>query len=131
MEAVKALGSIPTRTSFRSPWQNGIAERWVGSCRRDLLDPAGDRSLGNIKTQHEKLSMDARRSPRRILDDRLEDQPPNLLRGLSSPDRLPDFGDHPPIQMETSPVPADDRFWCNDDEGVFPSRPRSTDDNPE
>src|SRR5258705_11345557 len=21
-----------------SPWQNGIAERWVGSCRRDLLD---------------------------------------------------------------------------------------------
>ncbi len=21
-----------------SPWQNGVAERWVGSCRRDLLD---------------------------------------------------------------------------------------------
>jgi putative transposase len=28
----------PVRTSFRSPWQNGIAERWVESCRRDLLD---------------------------------------------------------------------------------------------
>jgi putative transposase len=26
------------RTSFKSPWQNGVAERWVGSCRRDLLD---------------------------------------------------------------------------------------------
>ena len=26
------------RTSIRSPWQNGIAERWVGSCRRELLD---------------------------------------------------------------------------------------------
>jgi len=26
------------RTSFQSPWQNGIAERWVESCRRDLLD---------------------------------------------------------------------------------------------
>jgi putative transposase len=36
--AVKAIGSQPTRTSFRSPWQNGVAERWVGSCRRDLLD---------------------------------------------------------------------------------------------
>jgi transposase InsO family protein len=36
--AVKATGIIPKRTSFRSPWQNGIAERWVGSCRRDLLD---------------------------------------------------------------------------------------------
>jgi putative transposase len=28
----------PTRTSYRSPWQNGVAERWVQSCRRDLLD---------------------------------------------------------------------------------------------
>jgi putative transposase len=28
----------PIRTSHRSPWQNGIAERWVESCRRDLLD---------------------------------------------------------------------------------------------
>jgi transposase InsO family protein len=25
------------RTSFRSPWQNGVAERFVGNCRRDLL----------------------------------------------------------------------------------------------
>jgi putative transposase len=32
------IGSQPVRTAFRSPWQNGIAERWVGSCRRDLLD---------------------------------------------------------------------------------------------
>jgi putative transposase len=28
----------PVRTSFESPWQNGVAERWVESCRRDLLD---------------------------------------------------------------------------------------------
>ncbi len=36
--AVREMGSQPTRTAFRSPWQNGVAERWVGSCRRDLLD---------------------------------------------------------------------------------------------
>jgi putative transposase len=36
--AVKAMGSKPRRTSFRCPWQNGVAERWIGSCRRDLLD---------------------------------------------------------------------------------------------
>jgi putative transposase len=36
--AVSAIGLSPTRTSFRSPWQNGVAERWVGSCRRDSLD---------------------------------------------------------------------------------------------
>src|SRR5467141_1520875 len=36
--AVRALSVSPVRTSFESPWQNGVAERWVGSCRRDLLD---------------------------------------------------------------------------------------------
>ena len=36
--AVKTLGITPTRTSYRSPWQNGVAERWVQSCRRDLFD---------------------------------------------------------------------------------------------
>jgi putative transposase len=35
---VSDMGSHPTRTAFRCPWQNGVAERWVGSCRRDLLD---------------------------------------------------------------------------------------------
>src|ERR1017187_8939664 len=36
--AVRSLKMSPVRTSFESPWQNGIAERWVESCRRDLLD---------------------------------------------------------------------------------------------
>jgi transposase InsO family protein len=38
ISTVKSLGIEPKRTSFRSPWQNGVAERWVGNCRRDLLD---------------------------------------------------------------------------------------------
>jgi transposase InsO family protein len=38
VSTVKAIGSQPVRTAFRSPWQNGIAERSVGSVRRDLLD---------------------------------------------------------------------------------------------
>jgi transposase InsO family protein len=38
IETVKSFGNQPKRTSFRSPWQNGVAERWIGSCRRDLLD---------------------------------------------------------------------------------------------
>jgi transposase InsO family protein len=36
--AIRSMKIIPTRTSIRSPWQNGVAERWVGSCRRELLD---------------------------------------------------------------------------------------------
>lgn len=38
VSAMRAMGSQPMRTAFRSPWQNGVAERWVGSCRRDLLE---------------------------------------------------------------------------------------------
>src|ERR1019366_5468309 len=36
--AVRSLKMSPVRTSFESPWQNGVAESWVGSCRRDMLD---------------------------------------------------------------------------------------------
>jgi len=36
--AVRSLRMSPIRTSLESPWQNGVAERWVESCRRDLLD---------------------------------------------------------------------------------------------
>ena len=35
---MKAMGCEPVRTAYRSPWQNGVAEPWVGSVRRDLLD---------------------------------------------------------------------------------------------
>jgi transposase InsO family protein len=38
VNTMKSLGIAPKRTAFRSPWQNGVAERWVGNCRRDLLD---------------------------------------------------------------------------------------------
>src|SRR5208283_3071887 len=37
-EAFRSFGTEPVRTAYRSPWQKGIAERWVGTCRRELLD---------------------------------------------------------------------------------------------
>src|SRR5438270_533702 len=36
--ALRSLQITAVQTSIQSPWQNGVAERWVGSCRRDLLD---------------------------------------------------------------------------------------------
>ena len=33
-----SAGISVIRTSYRSPWQNGVAERWVRSFRNDLLD---------------------------------------------------------------------------------------------
>ena len=35
---LKATGLRPKRTGVQSPWQNGTAERWIGSCRREMLD---------------------------------------------------------------------------------------------
>jgi len=32
------LGFTPKPTSVQAPWQNGTAERWIESCRRELLD---------------------------------------------------------------------------------------------
>jgi putative transposase len=54
-EAVESLGLRAVRTSFRSPWQNGVAERWVGSCRRDLLDhimPLNERHLKRLLSEY-------------------------------------------------------------------------------
>jgi len=55
MDAVKSVGIQPKRTSFRSPWQNGVAERWVGNCRRDLLDHAivlNERHLKRLMSEY-------------------------------------------------------------------------------
>ncbi len=35
---ITAVGTEPSQSAFRSPWQNGVAERWVGSVRRELLE---------------------------------------------------------------------------------------------
>jgi putative transposase len=37
-DRVDGLGLEQIRTAFRSPWQNGFAERWIGSLRRDCLN---------------------------------------------------------------------------------------------
>src|SRR2546429_1944478 len=59
--AVKATRIIPKQTSFRSPWQNGVAERWVGSCRRDLLD-----HIVALNERHLKRLLSERSEERRV-----------------------------------------------------------------
>ena len=53
--AIRFLNLKALRTSFASPWQNGVAERWVGCCRRDLLDhviPLNERHLKRLLSEH-------------------------------------------------------------------------------
>ena len=42
---LEATGLEPKRTGIQAPWQNGLAERWVGSCRRELLAARGKSSV--------------------------------------------------------------------------------------
>ena len=35
---LEAAGLEPKRTSAQAPWQNGLAERWIGSCQWEILD---------------------------------------------------------------------------------------------
>jgi hypothetical protein len=46
---VRSMAIRPIRTSFRSPWQNGLAEHWIESCRRDLLDYVIAPNEGHVK----------------------------------------------------------------------------------
>ena len=53
--ALRSMKIRVVRTSFGSPWQNGVAERWVGSCRRDLLDhiiAVNERHLRRLLTDY-------------------------------------------------------------------------------
>jgi len=33
--AIRSMNIVCVQTSIQSPWQNGVAERWVATCRRD------------------------------------------------------------------------------------------------
>jgi transposase InsO family protein len=63
ISTVKTLGIEPKRTSFRSPWQNGVAERWVGNCRRDLFDHVivlNERHMKRLKKEYVRYYHDDR-----------------------------------------------------------------------
>jgi putative transposase len=53
--AATSMALKPVRTSYQSPWQNGAAERFVGTVRRDLLDHAivlGDEHLRRLLSEY-------------------------------------------------------------------------------
>jgi hypothetical protein len=93
--------------------------------------PTRDRSLRDIKTEHEKFAMNAWRSPRWVLKNHPENQFPNFLRCLWSPDGPPDLGDQLPVQTESAPVPTHHGFGRDRNEGLLPSGPESADRDPE
>jgi len=35
---IREMGIEPERAAAQSSWHNGVSERWIGNCRRELLD---------------------------------------------------------------------------------------------
>ena len=53
--ALKAMGVNPVRAAYRAPWQNSVAERWIGSARREMLNHVvvfGERHLQRLLSQY-------------------------------------------------------------------------------
>lgn len=53
--AIDAMGITSKPTAPRRPWQNGLAERWVLSCRRDMVDhvvPLGEHHLRRLLREY-------------------------------------------------------------------------------
>ena len=101
---------------------------WAPGCSPH---PAGDGRLRYLEAQHEEFAVDARCTPSWILGDHPEDQIPNLLRNSSPSCWLSDPGDQTPVESKACPMPTDDGFGRNHDEGLFPLRPKPTSGEPE
>jgi putative transposase len=63
VQLLAATGLKPKRTTIQAPWQNGIAERWIGSCRREIMDrviPLNERHLRRLLREYARYHNDDR-----------------------------------------------------------------------
>jgi hypothetical protein len=101
---------------------------WILGC---AFHPARDGSFRDIETQHEKLAVNPRSTPGRVLRHHSEDQIPELLRNFLSADSPSHPGDQTPVQAETGAMPADHGLGSDYQESLLPSRPEAARENPE
>ena len=76
----------PKRTSIQAPWQNGTAERWIGSCRREILDhiiPVNEEHLRRVIREYVCYHQEDR------VHDSLSKDTPIDVRSSQSQRRMP------------------------------------------
>jgi len=95
------------------------------------LHPAGDDSLGDIKAQHEKLAVNARRAPGWVFRHHTEDQLPNLRGKFFPAELFPHSRDQAPVQSKSGAMPATDRLRIDEHERLLPSTQETTGEYPE
>jgi hypothetical protein len=98
---------------------------------RGFAHPTGDRSLRNIKAEHEKFTMNPGRSPRRIFGDHLEDQILNLFRDSPSANPPTNPRNDAPIELKPSSMPPNNGVGKHNHKKLLPVRPELPSSNPE
>jgi hypothetical protein len=124
---LKATGWEPRRTSVQAPWQNGIAERWVGSCRREILDHVT--FFRDDEAELLEFTVDLGGSQVQVLIRQASDECATLLADLWS--TSPRSGTPSPVKAETGAVPADNSLGRHDDEDIAPAGPTTAESRPE
>src|SRR6516165_10514875 len=92
-----------------------VAKERLPSLRGKASPPRhilGDAGLADLDAELEKLSMDSRRSPQRVGDAHLADQPANFQQDSWSAAAAPRFP--APIRSETGAMPTDDGIGLHD-----------------
>jgi len=101
---------------------------WIAGC---LSHPAQHGLLRNIEAEHLQFTVDARRAPCGVVGDHTEDQLAQFLSHALSSHAVPMPREPRPVEPEPRPVPANDRFRLDEDQGLFPIRPELPQDHPE
>jgi hypothetical protein len=94
----------------RQPSLHGI---WIS---RSLPDPSRDTPFRDIETQLEQFTVNARRSPGRILGNHTEDQGANLFADTLASSYSSDSGDPGPIQTKPRTTPVHDGSRSDQDD---------------
>ena len=102
------------KTAVRAPDRNAVAERFVGSARREILDHViilGDQHLGRLIAQYKEYFNEAR--PHQGIGQRIPGKQPAIIDITK-----------PIVAKPVLGAPADDGVWLDDDNYIRPARHR-------
>jgi hypothetical protein len=112
-----------------------IEENSPALCRlralRSFLYPTRHSSFREVESQFQQFSVNARRTPSRILSHQAKDQLPRLFRNSFPSTHIAMTGTPSPIEPEADPMPPNHGFGRDDNERLFPLGPHMLGDNPE